>query len=984
MLTLAYDKNGNLLWNRSISSTNPSKDAKGRDIKAEATFDGHLYVTGKLDKGSDHDYVTASYTQDGDLRWLTQYDNDFGSDDKAIDIALDAANNPIVSGICVKDTLTRYVTVKYKQADAFLPSPTDTPSTAYAFYENRGQILVNDSTVADSVFFYTNAGNPQLYVGDKRLSYVIARSDTVGMTDTVYRIDMVIGSTVSNNKEPVFYDKQTADHLNYFLGNLPQPVTNVKGYNRIVQKEIYRDIDWQLYSTTTGIKNYFVVKPQTEAGQILIKYQGADSLSIHNNRLTLHTQIGNIRFDSLIAFTVDTLGNQTSVTISYDSVGLNQFGFALGGYNSSEWLVVEQGRSIEGAQSSSDWSTYFGGNGFDEATNLCFDNLGAVYVCGNTSSTNFPTITGQSFLSSLQGFRNSFIAKFDKDGKPLCSTYYGGSSSEISRGIVANSVGSIYLVGQTASDNLPLPQGSTSSKNSTYDGFIARFSYNLSQLQFARYFGGDNEDVINEVAVDNQNNVYIVGSTKSSASGFPTFPKTNAYNQSTTTSGYSKSEGFIAEFNSGNVQVWGSFFGGDEDDYLTDIKISGNGKIYLAGATATNTMASSNGSNPPCGVPISPIYFPDCNPGSGAYHQNSKGGGTSTSNMDAFVVELNSNGSLAWSTLFGGSANEASGGTSSMVMPHRVSVAINPLDNSKIYLSGMIGFSGAPSYNFPNFYSGAQFGQATYVGHRGYIAEFTNRVQSWGTTLLTGATHAIDMETDFSNNVYLSGWVYETTLHSSMVYSSSTCAVPADVSELPNCNPGNIYYQNSYGGGIGLEGDGYLLCFDGANTLKWSSFYGGNRADEIFGMRFDPVYSRMYVCGRTQSTDQSFLLDPQTGNYMQTANAGGTNGLDAFIARFDIPFGTVSMFDLSESTKTLTLFPNPAGSNVSLLIPSIVSKPTDLRIYNTLGALAEQFKIMYGEKEVTLNISKFPNGFYTVVLYTENGSVYTAKFIKAN
>ncbi|MCW5907734.1 MAG: S8 family peptidase [Chitinophagales bacterium] len=115
MLTLAYDKNGNLLWNRSISSTNPSKDAKGRDIKAEATFDGHLYVTGKLDKGSNHDYVTASYTQDGDLRWLKMFDDTTGSDDKAIDIALDAANNPIVSGICVRDTNTKYVSVKYEQ-----------------------------------------------------------------------------------------------------------------------------------------------------------------------------------------------------------------------------------------------------------------------------------------------------------------------------------------------------------------------------------------------------------------------------------------------------------------------------------------------------------------------------------------------------------------------------------------------------------------------------------------------------------------------------------------------------------------------------------------------------------------------------------------------------------------------------------------------------------------------------------------------------
>ncbi len=48
------------------------------------------------------------------------------------------------------------------------------------------------------------------------------------------------------------------------------------------------------------------------------------------------------------------------------------------------------------------YSTYLGGNDYDEGYGIAVDGLGNAYVTGYTASTNFPTTAG-AFQTSLGG-----------------------------------------------------------------------------------------------------------------------------------------------------------------------------------------------------------------------------------------------------------------------------------------------------------------------------------------------------------------------------------------------------------------------------------------------------------------------------------------------------------------------------------------------------------------------------------------------------
>jgi hypothetical protein len=58
------------------------------------------------------------------------------------------------------------------------------------------------------------------------------------------------------------------------------------------------------------------------------------------------------------------------------------------------------------------YSTYLGGNRFDEGTGIAIDSLGAAYITGTTNSSNFPTTPG-AYQTALVGTNNAFVTKIE-------------------------------------------------------------------------------------------------------------------------------------------------------------------------------------------------------------------------------------------------------------------------------------------------------------------------------------------------------------------------------------------------------------------------------------------------------------------------------------------------------------------------------------------------------------------------------------------
>jgi hypothetical protein len=50
------------------------------------------------------------------------------------------------------------------------------------------------------------------------------------------------------------------------------------------------------------------------------------------------------------------------------------------------------------------------------------------------------------------------------------------------------------------------------------------------------------------------------------------------------------SEGFIAKFNSDGDREWGTYYGGLDDDYITDSQIDSNGYMFCISSSSNNIL----------------------------------------------------------------------------------------------------------------------------------------------------------------------------------------------------------------------------------------------------------------------------------------------------------------------------------------------------------------------------------------------------------
>src|SRR5262249_1528476 len=150
------------------------------------------------------------------------------------------------------------------------------------------------------------------------------------------------------------------------------------------------------------------------------------------NALDYCTYLGSKGDDRAFAIAVDSAGAAyiTGSTTSAAFPTRNALQLKLQG--SKDAFVVK----LNPAGNATVLSTYLGGSGSDVGNGIAVDNLGNVYVTGDSNSANFPTTTYQRTLS---GGQDAFVTKLAPAGSPiLFSTYLGGVYDEHSAGIAVD------------------------------------------------------------------------------------------------------------------------------------------------------------------------------------------------------------------------------------------------------------------------------------------------------------------------------------------------------------------------------------------------------------------------------------------------------------------------------------------------------------------------------------------------------------------
>lgn len=297
------------------------------------------------------------------------------------------------------------------------------------------------------------------------------------------------------------------------------------------------------------------------------------------------------------------------------------------------------------------YSTYIGGSGDDVGTDIAVDNAGNIYVTGNTTSANFPTINAlQNNYNGGQFAGDAFVTKISADGSAiLYSTYLGGQDDDESNAIAVDDSGNVYVAGNTGGvspfplqpipgvGDFPTTENARQNRLASdfnRDVFVSKISPEGGNLIYSTLLGGNDFDVPNDLVLDSSGSVYLTGDTRS-----PDFPVVNA----TQGSLGGDRDVFIAQLNrDGSDLIYSSFYGAEDGDAGEGIALDNAGNIYVSGTSGTRIIGGD--------VAVPPVGdFPTFNG-----FQSSFGGGGG----DGIVIKINSDRSLGYATYLGGESGE--------------------------------------------------------------------------------------------------------------------------------------------------------------------------------------------------------------------------------------------------------------------------------------------------------------------------------------
>jgi hypothetical protein len=622
------------------------------------------------------------------------------------------------------------------------------------FEKNLGQIEGKDRSAVN--YFY-KSGHFTVFLTKKGLAYQFEKWDNLHTESSnkpaykreTYRMDIeLIGAHTDGDlveEEPI------NDYTNYYT----KDILNVQSFKKITYKNVYPNIDWEIYLTPTlskgegeyltpalsegkgDLKYDFVVRPGGNPKQIKLKIKWAENLNIDKEgNLNLINALGKIIEAKPVCY--QTIQEKNIPIESNFELREDVLSFQISGYNQSETLVIDPILQ---------WATYYGGSGAETGGYTTLDGSGNVYLCGATASTT--TIASGGHQTSFGGVNDAFLVKFNSSGVRQWASYYGGSDDDRGTYCHVDKNNNVYLAGRTLSTSSIASSGHQTTHGGDFDAFVVKFNSSGTR-QWATYYGGSNIEEHVTCATDTGLNVYLAGTTQSNNNIFSTGGFQNTFG------GFS--DAFLVKFNASGTRQWGTFYGGTLLEEGGQCAVDKNGSVYLGGTTRSTTNISGGG------------------------FQNTK-----NSARDGFLVKFNPNGTRAWGTYYGGNQDD-----------YGNSVCVDTSLN--VYLSGFTySSSDIASGGFQNSFGGS---------NDAYLVKFnTSGSRLWG-TYYGGANgdygpHCI---TDKFNNVYLTGYKLSTSgIAAAGLFNTSKGNIEGFIVKF---NPSGSRFWGSYYGG---SNDDYLL-----------------------------------------------------------------------------------------------------------------------------------------------------------------------------
>jgi len=405
-------------------------------------------------------------------------------------------------------------------------------------------------------------------------------------------------------------------------------------------------------------------------------------------------------------------------------------------------------------------------------------------------------------------------------------TYYGGASTETASGVVFDVGGYLIVVGSTSSSAGMTTSGAfDTSLGGTLDGFISQWDQTSGRI-WSTYYGGPAEDHFRRVVVNDDDEIYASGYTKSSSN-----VATSGAHQ-TVLSGVN--DAMLVKFDNAGDPLWATYFGGPGEEFANSgsdpaLCVGGDGSVYLVGATTSTSQIATSGAHQTARSGSADAFVAKFS-GEGdlewaTYYGGTDGitfatgcavdsagnvlvgGGTSATNgiadgghdnsynggaLDGFVVKFDADGDRQWATYYGGSARDEIAG-----------VALAPSDNLVI----------AGTTESSNFIATSGAHDISHNGGRdGFIAKLNAAgTRQWGTFFGTsGQDYLYDLDVSPSGIIYLAGQTGTAGLTTAGAWDTTLDTW-----------------------------DGLFANFSAAGALLYASYNGGTGTDALLGVAFD-------------------------------------------------------------------------------------------------------------------------------------------------
>jgi hypothetical protein len=434
------------------------------------------------------------------------------------------------------------------------------------------------------------------------------------------------------------------------------------------------------------------------------------------------------------------------------------------------------------------WSSYYGGEGNNVIFKITSDSKDNQYYCGRTTSSTLIADGGHQMSLYEQNGFDAFLAKFTSDGQRIWTTYYGGNAHDYGYDCAVDDHDNVYLVGSAAS-NINIASNGFKNYKHIFGPNAFIAKFNKHGVrQWGTYFGYYH--LVGYTCAIKDNALYIAGLCRFQNINSTIKRDTNfAYMGHQNQPGGGEIDGFIAKFDTMGNRIWATYYGGANDEQINDIAMDNQGNLYAVGTTNSIQNISQSG------------------------YQNSLNKGLNAVLTDGFIAKFNQNGQRMWSTYIG--SQNSGDSLSTCTVDNQNNLIVCGLSNDTSFMT-----LGVPAYSNSGFIA-----KLNSSGSRIWASPYNNET-------------ADDCAVDKSDNIYIIG--------ATRRYNPIT----------------NLYYNGikTYRGFMDIQ----FAKFNLNGVLQWNSYFGGI-GDEIgYGIEVD-LNNNIYLGGATSRADTQFIFSDSLG-----------------------------------------------------------------------------------------------------------------------